>query len=145
VTGRLAARDGPTPFFMHPPAAERPAPQAAGELEHPLNEVERRLAALAGALEARDAQRIEHDAAALHVALVAAVDHFSRAARHAAIPVPLRQRLAAAGGAVAAQREVLARATASLDRASDVLLPHPAPGVYASGGRRRGIGGDTVS
>jgi hypothetical protein len=38
----------------------------------------------------------------------------------------------AAGAEVAAQREALARATASLDRAIDVLLPTPAPGVYSS-------------
>ena len=130
---------------MHQSAAERLALQTASELERPLGEVEQRLAALAVALEARDAQRIEHDAAALHAALVAAVDRFSRAARQSTIPAPLRQRRAVAGGAVAAQREALARATASLDRAIDVLLPSPAPGVYASGGRRRSVGGDTVS
>ena len=47
----------------------------------------------------------------------------------------LRQRLALAGGQVAAQREALARATASLDRAIDVLIPNRAPaGLYSPAG-----------
>jgi hypothetical protein len=66
--------------------------------------------------------------------LAGAVDQFGRAARHGPIPAPLRRRLMHAGAQVAAQREVLARATASLDRAIDVLLPAPAPGVYSAAG-----------
>ena len=51
------------------------------------------------------------------------------------MPRVLRQRLAVASGRVAAQREALARATAALDRAIDVLLPdHPMHGVYGAGG-----------
>ncbi|MEO7244507.1 MAG: hypothetical protein ABIX12_05095 [Rubrivivax sp.] len=131
---------------MHDSAAERLALSAASDLERPLHAVEERLAALALALHERDAHRIEQEAASLRAALVAAVERFSRAARQDPIPAPLRRRLAAAGGAVAAQREVLARATASLDRAIDVLLPHPSPGLYApAGDRRRGSTGDTVS
>ena len=43
-----------------------------------------------------------------------------------------------AGGTVAAQRESLARATAALDRAIDVLLPREAPVLYgAQGGAER--------
>ena len=52
--------------------------------------------------------------------------------------------LAEAGGQVAAQREALARATASLDRAIDVLIPRSAPAsLYSSHGasERHGGGG----
>jgi hypothetical protein len=72
----------------------------------------------------------------LHTALAAAVDHFARAAKAGGVPPSMRRRLALAGGQVAAQREALARATASLDRAIDVLLPRlPAqPALYSAGG-----------
>jgi hypothetical protein len=73
-----------------------------------------------------------------------AVEHFTRAARHGAVPAPLRHRLALAGGQVAAQREALARATASLDRAIDVLIPRHAPkSFYSAAGasERHGGGG----
>ena len=45
------------------------------------------------------------------------------------MPPALRRRLASASGQVAAQRESLARATAALDRAIDVLLPREAAGA----------------
>jgi hypothetical protein len=75
-------------------------------------------------------------AAELHARLVAALDEFARAARNGGVPPVLRQRLAQAGGQVAAQREALARATASLDRAIDVLIPGltPAHPLYSAGG-----------
>jgi hypothetical protein len=114
------------------------APQSVApiELERPLQAVEDRLGALGVALHRQDAQAVDRVAAELHAALALAVDSFSRAARVGAIPAPLRHRLALAGGQVAAQREALARATASLDRAIDVLLPHPAqqPRLYSAGG-----------
>ena len=64
------------------------------------------------------------------------MDHAARAARAPAQLSPqLRQRLALASGQVAAQRESLARASAALDRAIDVLLPSPAPRVaYSAAG-----------
>ncbi len=108
--------------------------QATQELERPLAALETCLAALAEALRDRDASRIEHEAGELHRALSSAVDLFGRAARRGPIPAALRQRLMHAGAQVAAQREILARATASLDRAIDVLLPSPAATVYAAGG-----------
>jgi hypothetical protein len=108
--------------------------QRAAELEAPLASVEGRLAALGAALCRNDAAAIEQEAAELHRALAAAVDHFGRAARHGGVPPVLRQRLAVAGGQVAAQREALARATAALDRAIDVLLPGLPGSVYAAGG-----------
>ncbi len=114
--------------------AELQAVQRAADLETPLAAVEDRLAALGGAMFRNDADAIEAEAAALHRALAAAVEHFGRAAREGRVPAPLRQRLAMASGQVAAQRESLARATAALDRAIDVLLPGMTTAVYAAGG-----------
>jgi hypothetical protein len=119
---------------MQSSSAEWLALQQASELERPLAAVESCLAALGAALRESDAPRIEAEAAALHRALAVAVDRFGRAAHHGSVPGPLRQRLMTATAQVAAQREALARATASLDRAIDVLLPAPQPGIYAADG-----------
>ena len=108
--------------------------QRVTDLETPLAAVESRLAALGAALSRHDAQAIDDEAVGLHRALAAAVDHFGRAARQGGVPAPLRQRLAVASGQVAAQREALARATAALDRAIDVLLPGHGGSVYAASG-----------
>ncbi len=119
---------------------ERHAVQRAAELERPLQGVEDSLTALGLALHQRDAQAVDRVAAELHAALAAAVDHFARAARSGGVPPQLRQRLARASGQVAAQREALARATASLDRAIDVLMPaHPGHAALysATGGAER--------
>ena len=96
--------------------------------------VEQRLAELGDALRNHDSQAIDLHATELHRALAGAVDQFSRAARSGALPQALRHRLASAGGQVAAQRESLARATAALDRAIDVLMPRESAGVYSSAG-----------
>lgn len=115
------------------PAAE---PREAA-LEGPLSAVEQRLSSLGQALARNDAGAIESEAVELHRALAVAVDRFTRAARSGGVPPAMRRRLALAGGRVAAQREALARATASLDRAIDVLLPAghgTASAVYAAGG-----------
>lgn len=116
---------------------ERQAVQQAAELERPLQAVEQALSAMHLALQQQDAAGIDRVAADLHAALAAAVDHFARAARSGGVPLQLRQRLAAASGQVAAQREALARATASLDRAMDVLMPRTAAaaaGLYGAHG-----------
>jgi hypothetical protein len=115
---------------------ERRALQQAAALEAPLAAVEDGLNALSMALHRQDAPAVERMAAELHTALAAAVDHFARAAKAGGVPPSMRRRLALAGGQVAAQREALARATASLDRAIDVLLPRlPAqPALYSAGG-----------
>jgi len=125
------------------PTQPTASPQG-GDLEACLGAVELRLAALGEALRARDVQAIEVHASELHRALALAVDRFSQAARTAGgVPLPLRRRLAVASGHVAAQRESLARATAALDRAIDVLLPHTAgTSVYAPTGLAdRSLGG----
>lgn len=125
---------------------EMEAVARAAALETPLAAVEQRLGALGAALQRSDAAAIESEAAELHRALAAAVDHFTRAAREGGVPPTMRQRLALAGGQVAAQREALARATASLDRAIDVLLPGANAPVYtAHGGSERSGRGSALA
>jgi len=120
------------PVYPDELAAARPAES----LEASLETVERQLGALGASLRDRDAAGVERHAADLHRALAVAINHFSHAARlPGGIPQPLRQRLAVASGQVAAQRECLARATAALDRAIDVLMPTPLPAaLYGTGG-----------
>jgi hypothetical protein len=116
------------------PEEMRALQRATQELEPPLAELEARLTALGLSLRERDAERIEAEATALHRALAGAIDSFGRAARQGVVPGAMRTRLMAAGAQVAAQREALARATASLDRAIDILFPAPAPGIYSAQG-----------
>ena len=118
---------------------ELKAVQLAAALEPPLKAVEDQLLALGQALHQQDVAAVDQAASSLHLALAAAVDHFGRAARNGGVPAPLRHRLALASGQVAAQREALARATASLDRAMDVLIPRLAPSALysAAGGSER--------
>ncbi len=105
------------------------------ELEHSVATVESRLMALGEALHLHRAEAVEAEAAELQRALAAAVDQLRRSARAGQLTPQLRQRLALASGHVAAQRESLARASAALDRAIDVLLPSPAPRVaYSAAG-----------
>jgi len=112
--------------MQHPYAQ---APGAGAELESCLAAVEQRLGALGEALRELDGQAIEHHAGELHHALAAAVQRFAHAARSGGVPPMLRTRLASATGRVAAQRESLARATAALDRAIDVLMPGAGVGL----------------
>ena len=111
-------------------------------LETALAAVEGRLKALGEALRERDSAGIDLHATELHRALASAVDNFARAARAGSIPPALRHRLASAGGEVAAQRESLARATAALDRAIDVLMPRDT-NLYSTAGaaERSALGG----
>jgi hypothetical protein len=105
------------------------------ELEEAVHQVEQRLEGLAQALQERSAERLEHEALALQRALGASIDRLGQAARAGEVPPALRQRLALATGRVAAQRESLARATAALDRAIDVLMPGQPPRVaYSASG-----------
>jgi len=111
---------------------------AAGATESPLeaalSAVEMRLAALGEALRARDAAGIDVHARELQRSLASAVERFTRAARSGTVPANLRLRLAQASGQVAAQREALARATAALDIAIDVLLPREGSSLYSTQG-----------
>lgn len=123
--------------YMPPAPQDRRTPHLV-KLEQPLQRVEERLQDLGLALRQRDAAAVDRVASELHAALAAAVDHFAHAAKHGAgVPPVLRHRLAVAGGQVAAQREALARATASLDRAIEVLIPGAERGLsplYGAGG-----------
>jgi hypothetical protein len=117
---------------MYLPVAPRAVPADSPELEARLAAVEQQLTALGESLRERDAVGIDTHATELHRALALAVDHFTRAARSGSVPPALRMRLASASGQVAAQRESLARATAALDRAIDVLLPRDGSGLYST-------------
>ena len=116
------------------------APADSPELEVRLAAVEARLSALGNALRARDPVAIDLQASELHRALASAVTKFSDAAKSGPLPPSLRHRLASASGQVAAQRESLARATAALDRAIDVLLPGDSVPLYSAlGSAERGL------
>ena len=108
----------------------------AADLEACLCAVEERLSSLANSLRERDVRAIEQHSSELHRALTAAVQRFGHAARTGGVPPRLRHRFAAAGRLVAAQRDSLARATAALDRAIEVLLPDAAVAapVYSADG-----------
>ena len=122
-------------------SAHRSSP--ASPLEPALAAVEQRLAALGEALRERDTAGIDRHTGELQRALAMAAEPFSRAARSAAVPPALRTRLALACAEVAAQRESLARTTASLDRAIDVLLPRDGSALYSTQGNadRPALGG----
>ena len=132
--------------MQFPASTFGPALAPPPQLENTLAEVESRLAALGGALRARDATAIDQHAGELHGALARAVEQFTSAARIAPVPPALRIRLASASGEVAAQRESLARATAALDRAIEVLLPREPNALYSSvGSAERGVRSGVVS
>ena len=124
AAGDTALADSPTAGSLTP----------GSELEPLLAAVEGRLAALGEALRSRDSAGIDLHAGELQRALANAVDPFARAARSSELPPAWRHRLALAGAQVAAQRESLARATASLDRAIEVLLPAEASALYSTHG-----------
>ena len=114
------------------------------ELESCVAQLEQRLGALGAALRAHQADALECEAAALQRSLAAAVDQLRQATGGTRLPAPLRHRLALASAQVVTQREALARASASLDRALDVLLPSAAPrGAYSAAGlsERPALGG----
>ena len=126
-------------------APDRTAPQPGSELESALAAVEHRLSALGVALCVRDTVGIDLHASELHRALATAVDRFALAARRGSVPAELRHRLASTSGQVAAQRESLARATAALDRAIDVLMPRESASLYSTlGSAERGPRGGSV-
>jgi hypothetical protein len=130
---------------MLDPVIPRPAPAMAPALEDTLSAVESRLAALSTALRARDTAAIDLEASELHRALARAVDHFAQAARQGALPPALRRRLVTASGRVAEERESLARATAALDRAIDVLIPRDSSTLYSpQGNAERGLRGGVI-
>jgi hypothetical protein len=120
------------PNPVHP--SQLPTPNGPGlELETTLAAVESQLNSLGDSLRANDMGAVDHHASELHRALARAVDHFTNAARSGPVPPALRERLMRASGLVASQRESLARATAALDRAIDVLMPRTSPAPVYGG------------
>lgn len=114
----------PGAALREPVPVESSAPQGTrAELEAVLQPVEQRLQDLQAALAARDMPCTELHASELQRSLAIAVERFMQAARRGGVPSDLRHRLALAGAQVAAQRDALARATAAMDRALDVLMP----------------------
>ena len=107
---------------------------ASSPLEPLLAAVEGQLAALGEALRTRDPAGIDRHAGELQRALANAADPFARAAHSGEVTPAWQVRLAMAGAQVAAQRESLARATAALDRAIDVLLPAEGSALYSTHG-----------
>lgn len=124
-------------------ANEVRALQNVAMLEPAVAQLEQRLAELASAITRKDSAAIENAAAGLHKALASAIHDFQRAAREGGVPPQLRRRLIVASGQVAALREAMARASASLDRALDALLPGQALPVYGQQGQalRQSYGG----
>ena len=105
------------------------------ELESAVARLEERLGAMGTALRVHQAEAVASEAAELQRALAQAMEPLRVSARAGRLPPPLRQRLALASGRVAAQRDALARASAALDRAIDVLLPAAATrGAYSAAG-----------
>jgi hypothetical protein len=128
-------------------ASAQAAARNAAALEAPLLAVETALAEMALALQRNDLPMLDKASHGLHHALSTAVKHFTNAARNGGVPAPLRHRLALASAQVASQREALARATASLDRAMDVLIPRQVPagtGYGASGHSARSVFGGSL-
>lgn len=143
MTDPQARKARPPETTAATPASGRSAPGAT--LEDVLSRVELHLAGLGTAVGARDLDAIAHHAHELQLSLTHAVDRFTVAARLGQVPDALRRRLAAASGQVAAQRESLARATAALDRAIDVLIPRQGPGCYGrDGSADRGRAGGVI-
>jgi hypothetical protein len=116
---------------MNHPLLKHPEPPLDPALEATMAAVESHLAALGESLRMRDAGAIDLHATELHGALARAVEHFTHAARRGSVPPPLRRRLA--------------RATAALDRAIEVLIPREVPGLYSSAGSaERGLRGGVI-
>jgi hypothetical protein len=111
---------------------------SGAEMEGALQSVEQHLDDLQQALSARDMPRVEEYAGELQKALARAVERFAQGARHGGTPLALRRRLGLAGAQVAAQRDALARATAALDRAIDLLMPgHREAALYSPSGMQQ--------
>ena len=106
---------------------------AGTDLDSRVSRVEQCVVALQASLRLQSVPDTEAQARDLHQALAQAVAAF--AARPGGVPEPLRRRLSRVSSQVARQRESLARATASLDRAIDTLMPDAAPRtVYSARG-----------
>ncbi len=93
------------------------------DAERAIDELEARLGALGAALRSPQADALQAEAAELQRVLAAALEPLRRSADAGLLAPPLRRRLAAAAGRLAAQRDALARAGSALDRGLNLLLP----------------------
>lgn len=118
---------------------------AKDSLPPQLAELEAALSLVQQALLQRDPALLELHAAQVQGLLAQALASARSPGAH--LPAALRERLAKAGAQLAAQRQALGRATASLDRALDVLMPAEPVGLYAQSGRalRQRSSGDSLS
>lgn len=114
--------------------SRRAADTEAAPLESLLDALEAPLAALGAALRERDGSALERHAAELQRALAAALPRLATALPIDIAP-ELRQRLLAAQGRIAAQRDSLARGSAAIERGLGVLIPAALPAaVYGTDG-----------
>ncbi len=122
------------------PASRDAAPSPTGEsraLDAALESIEVSLTLLQRAVLAGAMPEVEAQSAALHRQLASSVVTFMQAAQDGALSAAQRRQLGHASARVAAQRESLARATAALDRAMDVLIdtaPSQPGALYAAHG-----------
>ena len=104
--------------------------RADAAIDAALQQLDARLQALGEALRSQHADTVASEAAALQRALAAL-----RRSLHddgSALAAPLRSRAARAAGQIAAQREAVARRSAAVGRALDLLLPPTAARVAYS-------------
>lgn len=109
-----------------------------------LDELEAALSLVQQALTQRDALQLELSTSQVQRLMASAL----ASARAQPLPAADRQRLAQAGARLAAQRQMLFRATTALDRALETLMPaeiSPA-GIYGESGRslRKQSSGDSL-
>jgi hypothetical protein len=109
-----------------------------------LDELEAALSLVQQALTQRDALQLEVSSSQVQRLMARALAE----AREQPLAAAERQRLAQAGARLAAQRQMLFRATTALDRALDTLMPaEPNPaGIYGESGRslRKQSSGDSL-
>lgn len=111
------------------------ADPAADPLAALLAELEAALALVQQALSQRDALALEQHAGRVQQLMSLAIAQGKAQSQQGVLQPALRHRLAQAGAQMAAQRELLGRATAALDRAIDVLMPAPTIGLYGQAGK----------
>jgi hypothetical protein len=108
---------------------------AALPLDEAIAQIEAHVAALGAALRERDAGALEAATQTLQRTLAASMRRLDSAARAAGgLPLPMQRRVALLNGQIAAHREQLARAGASLERGLALLAPRDGATYAAQGG-----------
>jgi hypothetical protein len=115
-------------------AAGTQVPAAAMTLERSIGELELRLATLRQALRGGQPEPLDAAVKDLQVCVAQTgllAQQFTD--RHAPLVAPYRQRLKLAASELQAQREAMARASAALERAAQILVPTGAQSYDAQG------------